>query len=453
MSTAAREVLSRSESTRRAPRAGPDPARPHSGVRLPFESGAPELRRCACGGGCPGCRATTGAASALPIDTPGDPFEREADAAADAVMRGGVTGTVSGGVPAISRLQRCACGGGCPRCGAKKEEELRREDAGAGGAPGYAPSIVHDVLASPGRPLDGGARSFMEQRFGAGFGGVRVHDDARAAESARAVDAHAYTVGSHVVFGAARYAPGTPGGDRLLAHELAHVVQQGEARAPRQVARYRKESSPNFGACDGGGLEESSFTRGKDPYVKKITIEFNAFTKFADGDVAPTGTLSAEYVRQGKIPDIQGVPVTGGYGEEGFSQEGTFTVPRIEGCGYDRDAVPGADRLQHKESTHYYKKGKTQKGNMSFAIFFFPESAGKSNQAIHRGSLTDGSMACVHMGTLATIRQLNYHSVAGVTKVQIKYSDKIRKDICCVRHKYLEKMPLPNPCSSVKKCP
>jgi outer membrane protein OmpA-like peptidoglycan-associated protein len=67
----------------------------------------------------------------------------------------------------------------------------------------------------------------MEQRFGADFSGVRVHDDARAAESARAVDAHAYTVGSDLVFGAGRWAPGTAAGDRLLAHELAHTLQQG----------------------------------------------------------------------------------------------------------------------------------------------------------------------------------------------------------------------------------
>jgi outer membrane protein OmpA-like peptidoglycan-associated protein len=67
----------------------------------------------------------------------------------------------------------------------------------------------------------------MEARFGADFSAVRVHDDARAAESARAVDAHAYAVGSDLVFGAGRYAPGTASGDRLLAHELAHTLQQG----------------------------------------------------------------------------------------------------------------------------------------------------------------------------------------------------------------------------------
>ena len=66
----------------------------------------------------------------------------------------------------------------------------------------------------------------MEPRFGHDFSGVRVHTDARAAESAWSVNALAYTVGRDVVFGTGQYAPGTSGGRRLLAHELTHVVQQ-----------------------------------------------------------------------------------------------------------------------------------------------------------------------------------------------------------------------------------
>jgi hypothetical protein len=78
----------------------------------------------------------------------------------------------------------------------------------------------------------------MEEGFGTDFSRVRVHDDARAAESARAVDAHAYTVGDDLVFGTGRYAPGSAAGDRLLAHELAHTLQQGGTtrRLQRQPA-------------------------------------------------------------------------------------------------------------------------------------------------------------------------------------------------------------------------
>jgi hypothetical protein len=67
----------------------------------------------------------------------------------------------------------------------------------------------------------------MENRLGHDFSRVRVHVDSRAAHSAEAVAAHAYTVGSHVVFGSGRYSPGSDHGDRLLAHELTHVIQQG----------------------------------------------------------------------------------------------------------------------------------------------------------------------------------------------------------------------------------
>ncbi|NJO17686.1 MAG: DUF4157 domain-containing protein, partial [Thioploca sp.] len=90
-----------------------------------------------------------------------------------------------------------------------------------------APPIVHEVLRSPGHPLDDETRAFMEPRFGHDFSQVRVHTDAKAAESARAVSARAYTVGQHVVMRREEYAPKTEAGRRLLAHELVHVVQQG----------------------------------------------------------------------------------------------------------------------------------------------------------------------------------------------------------------------------------
>jgi hypothetical protein len=89
------------------------------------------------------------------------------------------------------------------------------------------PLIVHEVLRSPGAPLDPATLAFMEPRFGHDFSQVRVHTDAKAAESARAVNALAYTVGRDVVFGARQYTPWTNLGQRLLAHELTHVMQQG----------------------------------------------------------------------------------------------------------------------------------------------------------------------------------------------------------------------------------
>jgi len=89
-----------------------------------------------------------------------------------------------------------------------------------------APAEVQEVLTGSGRGLDASTRAFMEPRFGHDFSRVRVHTDRRAAESAQSIDALAYTVGSHVVFASGQFAPDTPAGRRLLAHELTHVVQQ-----------------------------------------------------------------------------------------------------------------------------------------------------------------------------------------------------------------------------------
>jgi hypothetical protein len=132
-------------------------------------------------------------------------------------------------------LQRqCACGqhtiasGECAECRQKREGTMQRSAVNS--VPTNAvPPIVHDVLNSPGQPLDTGTRAFMEPRFGHDFSSVRVHTDARAAESTRSVNALAYTVGRNVVFGTGQYAPGTSEGQRLLAHELTHVVQQSSA--------------------------------------------------------------------------------------------------------------------------------------------------------------------------------------------------------------------------------
>ena len=121
-------------------------------------------------------------------------------------------------------------------------------------AGGEAPSIVHDVLGSSGHSLDPATRAFFEPRFGFDFSQVRVHSSSDAASSAQAVNAHAYTVGSHIVFGSGRFAPGTQDGRRLLAHELTHVVQQGGA-APgsRRLSGSLVQAAPATATRSSGG--------------------------------------------------------------------------------------------------------------------------------------------------------------------------------------------------------
>ncbi len=136
-------------------------------------------------------------------------------------------------LPAATLQRKCACGGTasnsdgeCQQC-RKKKLQRRAIDFGEVNP---APPIVDEVLESPGQPLDTATRNFMEPRFGHDFSRVRVHTDEKAAASARAVNALAYTVGGNVVFGAGNYAPGKISGRNLLAHELTHVVQQRAAR-------------------------------------------------------------------------------------------------------------------------------------------------------------------------------------------------------------------------------
>jgi outer membrane protein OmpA-like peptidoglycan-associated protein len=141
---------------------------------------------------------------------------------------------------ANTTLQRkCDCGqhtiagSKCDECG-KKDQSLQRttrsselETKNSGGVP----PIVPEVLRSSGQPLDPTSRAFFEPRFGHDFSHVRVHTDARAAESAQAVNALAYTVGPNVVFASGQYGT-TDTARALLAHELAHVIQQSSARPP-----------------------------------------------------------------------------------------------------------------------------------------------------------------------------------------------------------------------------
>jgi hypothetical protein len=115
----------------------------------------------------------------------------------------------------------------CAACDAKKEEQLQKREGGTSEATlGEALANVHEVLRSPGQPLDAATRAYFEPRFGQDFSKVRVHTGLAAERSARGVNAHAYTVGQNIIFDVPRFAPGTHEGRRLLAHELTHVQQQ-----------------------------------------------------------------------------------------------------------------------------------------------------------------------------------------------------------------------------------
>jgi len=151
-------------------------------------------------------------------------------------------------------LQRkCAYGksagltGVCSEC--QRKTLLLQGHSAAQTDPDKVPPIVHEVLNSPGQPLNSDTQSLMESRLGNDFSQVRIHNDTKAAESAQATHALAYTVGRHIVFGAEQYAPATYEGQKLLTHELVHVVQQGaETRAAS--AGFSQPTVQNSSAVD-----------------------------------------------------------------------------------------------------------------------------------------------------------------------------------------------------------
>jgi outer membrane protein OmpA-like peptidoglycan-associated protein len=125
------------------------------------------------------------------------------------------------------------------------------------------PPMVHDVLRSPGQPLDAAARAVMEARFGHDFSRVRIHTDSQAADSVRSVNALAYTVGQDVVFGHGQYRPTSSDGQRLIAHELTHTIQQAGGAALRESGRSEiglesEAEAASHAALEGRGVRVAS---------------------------------------------------------------------------------------------------------------------------------------------------------------------------------------------------
>ncbi len=174
-------------------------------------------RQCACGnqtvagGECAECaKKKTTLQRKLTIGASNDPLEQEADRVADQIMSASLSSAVNSTPPRIQRFSGQASKGA-----------------------NTAPASVDRVLASSGKPLDLALRKNMEQRFDHDFSQVRVHTGGAAEQSARDVNAQAYTVENDIVFGAGRFAPQSLYGQKLIAHELTHVIQQlgtGEIR-------------------------------------------------------------------------------------------------------------------------------------------------------------------------------------------------------------------------------
>ncbi|POY36194.1 hypothetical protein C3K47_10570, partial [Solitalea longa] len=173
-----------------------------------------------------------------PVD---DPFEREADAMAEKVMRMPSTESVPAYQPPPDIQKKCAA--------CEEEEQINRKETKQNGTSVVSP-LVTQVLASSGQPMDESVRNFMEPRFGYDFSNVQIHNNSLAHQSSSAINALAYTHKNHIVFGNGKYQPETTTGQHLLAHELTHVVQQNvgisKKREPTEqnIQRHTLENDP-----------------------------------------------------------------------------------------------------------------------------------------------------------------------------------------------------------------
>ncbi len=166
----------------------------------------------------------------LSINQPNDVYEQEADHMADRVMRmpDPFASQDSFFKPANHTIQRK-----CAHCEQEdkmlhRKESSTSEVAGSSQLDSYVSS-----LSTAGQSLSANSRQFFEPRFGHDFSNVRIHTDQVAAKSAESINALAYTTGNNIVFNSGQYSPDSPTGQRLMAHELTHVIQQGGSAASK----------------------------------------------------------------------------------------------------------------------------------------------------------------------------------------------------------------------------
>ena len=220
----------------------------------------------------------------LTVNTPGDRYEREADHIADEVMR----------LPA-PRAQRVQV---------QSHDPSTRTDVPT--------EHVDEALRSPGQPLDGATHAFMAGRLGGDFSRVRVHSDPVAARSASALSARAYTVGDHVVFGTGEWSPGTSTGQRLLAHELVHVMQQQRSAVGvqrqhtgtttpamqeefvRDTIRFLSESADHYGLV--AQVPQAMFDRVIDSWYSMVIRQGQLIDTDLHGNATLKAQLRAAYI-------------------------------------------------------------------------------------------------------------------------------------------------------------
>lgn len=260
----------------------------------------------------------------LTIGEPNDTYEQEADRVADEVMRM----PQAAGTPSYSPVSEVHSGllqRACPEC--ETDDDLQRKPSGGKDAQ-VAPGLSAEIRSLTGRgfPLPSSARAFFEPRFGMDFRDVRVHTGSQAAELARAVNARAFTIGEDVVFARGEYRPESATGKALLAHELAHTIQQ---RITPRVSDFVQRADLTSPRLAGNTLFESVLDNNavievgaSGPEVRRIQqllidLGYNLSQFGADGDFG-SGTRTA----------VRAFQVDRGLADDG--RVGTLTIEALD---------------------------------------------------------------------------------------------------------------------------
>ncbi len=285
----------------------------------------------------------------LPISEPGDEYEQEADRVAAQVMRMPDTGVDGLRRDAASPLVRRQA----------KSHSLGVTDA---------PPIVFDVLSSSGQPLDQATRTFFEPRFGHDFSQVRVHTDARAVESAERLNALAYTVGPHIAFGSDQLAAGTSEGRFLLAHELAHVVQQEGSTARRTVPGgvLQRQGKKNPLDTKARAMIDKAKDSSVDIDKRAVQLVNDIIAQYFPGEASKVDTVVFDEKRAGSGLATQSVG--SGATAKGNIAVGTYFVTNVDA--FARRVLQVGHELDHINQYRGGLAGGQNKNKREFLAFY-----------------------------------------------------------------------------------
>lgn len=212
----------------------------------------------------------------IEINNPGDVYEQEADQVADQVMRmPSHLNWVGRPAPTLPKLQL--------KYSASEQQQRVIARSGKINTPEVTGKTEDNInkMRGGGEPLPGETRAFFEERMGADFSQVRVHTDSNAVQTSRDIQARAFTLGNHIAFNSGEYSPDTSAGKRLLAHELAHTIQQGVSGPLQRAPEPAEEVCPTCGGKGGGACPHCS---------AKATVELEQ----SPGVIAPQAEQMAD---------------------------------------------------------------------------------------------------------------------------------------------------------------